>query len=401
LDLHLRLCFHTSPSSLFIISFELQYMTIKNLTKLFSISIIGLILGSGLFWIFSKTAYYQKITKGDFLIVQEAVPVLYVVDQDVGPKLLPHTKIHYRTPYFDTTVVTNKDGFTGRDYPIQTSNYRIAIMGDSAVESYGVADTNRFPHQTEEMVYKKTKGQLKVEVMGFGVSGWGSVHQYGAIKKYVLKYKPNEIWIEFLPTNDFGDNTPLMNSPPLGPTFVYENASSNKIVDIKFGYPDIPDALNAERKRRYGEKNLSETWGLWASGLLPYYWSSEKNPIWDLIEDHTFQTFRLIKELCDKNKIKMTLVYRVTGYDHNKANFEEFKKDTAKFLKYNLSMEQELGLNRFRNKVESMGINFINTLEMKELGITTKAEETEVPKHQRMADFFSDKIIEKLGAKGL
>jgi hypothetical protein len=371
----------------------------KTFPKILLVLLLGLGVGLALFWAFTNTGYYRKLTRGEVLVVQEALPIVYIQDQDVGPMMLPHTKIHYRTPYFDNTVITNADGFTGRDYPLETKNYRIAILGDSVVEAYGVADTNRFPYLAEQMVYRKTGGKLKVEVMGFGISGWGPVHEYGAIKKYVLKYKPNEIWIMFMPTNDFGDNTPLMNAPPLGPTFIYKSADSDEIVDIRFGYPDIPDALNAERNRRYGEKHLKDTWGNWTNGLLPYYWSPEHDSQWDLIESHTLQTLKLIKALCDKNQIKFSLVYRATGYEQLQSNFDEFRKDAADFLKRDLPMDRELGLRRFRNKIQAMGIGFINTLEMKEPGIMTKAEETEIPKHQRMADFFSDKIIERLGVK--
>src|SRR6185503_4558839 len=111
---------------------------------------------------------------------------------------------------------------------------------------------------------------------------WGTVQHYGAIRKYVLKYKPDEIWLMFLPTNETGDNTPLMNAPPNGPTFIYKSPDSSEIVDIKFGYPDVPAALEAERRRRYG-KAVDETWGNWNGGLLPYYWSPEINPQWELI----------------------------------------------------------------------------------------------------------------------
>jgi len=372
----------------------------KTYLKLLSILALGLGAGVLVFWGFTKTEFYQKLTRGEALIVQEALPVLYVTDPQVGPMMLPHTKIHFRTPLFDSTVITNSDGFTGRDYPLSTANYRIAIMGDSAVEAYGVADTNRFPHLTEALVYSKTGGKLKTEVMGFGVSGWGTVHQYGAIKKYVLKYKPDEIWLMFLTTNDTGDNTPLMNAPPNGPTFIYESPDSDEIVDVKFGYPDLPAALEAERQRRYGTY-LKDTWEKWSAGLLPYFWSPEHDPQWDLIMSHNLQTLKLTKKLCDDNHIKLVLVYRVNGYDQSKANFDGYHKEASAFLKRDLPMEQELGVKRFRKQVEDLGIGFINMLEMKESGIATKQDEIENGKHYQQANFFSDKIIERLAARNM
>lgn len=375
---------------------------LKAVAKFFMILLFGLAIGLALFWAFSKTEVYEKMRRGQMpeiteaLIVQEAAPVMYYLDPDVGPMMLPNTQIHYRTPFFDNKVVTNSEGFTGRDYPLVTDNYRIAILGDSFVESYGVADTNRFPYVTERLVFEKTEGKIKTEVMGFGVSGWGNVQAYGAIKKYVLKYKPDEIWLGFLPSNDFGDNTPFMNPPPTGPTFIYKSPNSDEIVDIKFGYPDIPAVLTAERNRRYGEELLRDTWLNWTFGLLPYFWSTETSPQWDLIEGHTMQTLGLIKRLCDEHDIKLSLIYRVTGYDQHQGNFDAFKKSASEHLGHELSMERKIAIPRFRAKLEKMGIEFINTHDMPEPGITTKAEETEVPKHFRMADFFSNLIIEKL-----
>lgn len=367
----------------------------KTVLKMASVLVLGLAAGGALFWGFTKTGLYAKLKRQEIGVVQEALPIVYVTDSQVGPMLLPHVRIRFTTPYFRNSVVTNADGFTGRDYPLKTANYRIAILGDSAVEAYGVADTNRFPQLTESLVYNKTGGKLKVEVMGFGVSGWGTVHEYGAIRKYVLKYHPDEIWLMFLTTNDMGDNTPLMNGPPNGPTFIYKGPDSDEIVDIKFGYPDVPEALEAERQRRYG-RFLKDTWTRWADGLLPYFWSPEHDPQWDLVLDHTLQTLRLAKKLCDENNIKLALVYRINGYDQEKRNFEAFRKESAAFLKRDLPMEQALGVTRFRKQVEDLGIDFINMLDMKEEGISTRQEEMETSKHFATANFFSDLIIKRL-----
>lgn len=370
----------------------------KTFFKVVAILVLGLGVGAVAFWGFTKTQFYTKVQRQEVGVVQEALPILYVIDPDVGPMMKPHTKIHFKTPRFDNTVVTNADGFTGRDYALETRNYRIAILGDSAVEAYSVPDTSRFPHMTEYLIYEKTKGRRKVEVMGFGVSGWGNVQHYGALRKYVLKYKPDEVWIMFLPTNETGDNTPLMNAPPAGPYFIYKSPDSNEIVDIKFGWPDVPQAMEAERKRRYGGY-LQDTWGKWNGALLPYFWSPESSVQWDLVMDHTYQTLGLIKKLCDEHHARVVLVYRATGYDQNQGNFDQMKNDAAKFLGRELPMERELGMKRFRKRVEAMGIEFVNTLEMKDSGIQTKADEGESKKHVELANFFADEIIRRLDAK--
>jgi lysophospholipase L1-like esterase len=376
--------------------------TLKNVVNLFMILILGLVIGLALFWFFSSTGVYEKLRRGEvtLMTIQEALPVLYVADPDVGRKLRPLTKIHFRTASFDTTTITNRDGFTGRDYSLETNNYRVAIIGDSFVEAYGVDDRSRFPWVTERLVYEKTDGKLKLEVMGFGVSGWGTAHAYGAIKKYVLKYKPNEIWLAFLPTNDFGDNSPLLNGPPYGPTYVYKSAGSDEIIDIKFGYSDIPVALQKERERRYGADNIRDSRANWDYGHLPFYWSSEANPYWDMIEDHTMQTLKLIKELCVTEGIKLSLVYRTSPYD-DPEEFNNFREKVADHLGRELPMSRELALSRFKAKVEALNIDFINTLDMMDAGIKRKADESDASAHLRTASFFSDILIERVAPQML
>ena len=367
----------------------------KTAIKVVVVMLAGLAAGVGGFWALTKTEFYAKLKRQEAGVVQEAVPIVYYADPDVGPMLLPHSKIHFRTPYFDNTVVTNADGFTGRDYPLKTANYRIAILGDSAVEAYGVPDTSRFTHLTEQLVFTKTQGRTKVEVMGFGVSGWGNVQHYGALRKYVLKYHPDEVWLMFLPNNETGDNTPLLNAPPLGPTFIYKSPESDEIVDIRFGYVDVPEAVEAERQRRYGQY-LKDTWPNWVNGLLPYYWSPERSAHWDLVMSHTYQTLRLIKRLCDANGTRVTIVYRPTGYDIDQASFDKYRREVAAFLKRDLPMDRELGKKRFRDEMGKLGIDLIDMADLKASGINTKADEREAAKHLEWANFFSDEILRRM-----
>lgn len=383
----------------------------KKIVELISLVLVAILVGWALFYVATKTDLGAKLgfhkiasfinnedakpleQKGDLrTVIQEAVPNLYIFDDRVGRKLKPNTTVHFKTPYFDTTITTNKDGFTGRNYPFETKNYRVAILGDSWVEAYGVTDTSRFPHMTEQYIYNKTQGKLRVDVMGFGVSGWGLGQQYAAIKHFVLKYKPDEIWVSFLITNDAGDNTPLMTPPPVGPTFIYSETEPDKIVDITFGYNALPSAVMDDRQKRYGDL-LNDTWKDWTFGLLPYYWSTERNPKWDVIMDHTYQTLRLIKELCDKEGIKVSLIYRNTGYDSSQSNYEAFEKEAHAFIGKEIEMDRKLGFKRFRKRVEGMGISIINTLEMPPL---TRSGEASSSKHAAFGNFFADVIIDRL-----
>src|SRR5258707_7289713 len=106
-----------------------------------AISLLSLGVAAGIAYLgLRKTGLYKRIFLDTQTIIQEAENIAYVDDIYVGRKLKPNTQIHYKTPYFETRVVTNSDGFTGRDHFERTSNYRVAILGDSMVEAYGVPD---------------------------------------------------------------------------------------------------------------------------------------------------------------------------------------------------------------------------------------------------------------------
>jgi hypothetical protein len=363
------------------------------------ISLISIAAALGIsYYALRRTGLYKKFFLDTQPIIQEAENIAYVQDIFVGRKLKPLTQIHYQTPYFDMRVVTNSEGFTGRDYFLNTDNYRIAILGDSIVESYGVDDTNRFNYLIESYVYAKTAGKTNVEAMGFGISGWGQAHAYGCIKHYVLKYKPNEVWLMFMPINDVGDNTPYLNGPPTGPTFIYKEGSDTVIEDIRFGFVKIPDAAHAERFKRFGNAQvLADIWQRWTYGLYPYYYSSEKDPLWETIWGQTLQTFALIKKICAEQNIRVRVIYRQSGYEQDAGDWDRFKKDVTKFLGKEIDLQQHLGEERTKQQLAELGIEFISLLDMPEnKSIRTKSDEAELGKHAELADFLSDVLLKTM-----
>ncbi len=363
-----------------------------------AIGLAGIAVAMGVsYYALKRTGLYKRIFLDTQPIIQEAENVAYVSDNFVGRKLKPLTQIHYQTPYFDTRVVTNSEGFTGRDYFPETDSYRIAILGDSLVEAYGVDDTNRFNYLIESYVYGKTAGKTSVEAMGFGISGWGQVHAYGCIKHYVLKYNPNEVWLMFLPINDIGDNTPYLNGPPAGPTFVYKEGSDTEIEDIRFGFVKVPDAAHAERFRRYGNSQvLADIWQRWTYGLYPYFYSTEKDPLWEKIWSHTLQTFRLIKKICAEQNVRVRVIYRQTGYEQDAGDWGRFKEDVKKLLGKEIDLHQRLGEERTQQQLAAMGIEFISLRDMHDKAIQTKSDEAEVRKHAQLADFLSDILLKTM-----
>ena len=88
---------------------------------------------------------------------------------------------------------------------------------------------------------------------------WGidKPQEFGVARRYVLNYRPNEIWVVFNARDDILDASPVFSPPPLGPTFRYA-ADGQRVEDIVFGYRDPPlvaEAISTRKQqleRRFG-----------------------------------------------------------------------------------------------------------------------------------------------------
>ncbi len=138
---------------------------------------------------------------GDPRIAQWIVPKPRM-DGEHFVGLKPNSKLVYRYPdnprgYFDKNneVVgrANAFGFRGDDMRLAKSSektLRVAILGDSFTEGYGVKDEDTFPKKLE--VILKSEGH-DIEILNFGVGGLNTVQEVDLMKGFVLKFKPDVI----------------------------------------------------------------------------------------------------------------------------------------------------------------------------------------------------------------
>lgn len=356
--------------------FSLPRLCLTKLNQLKSSQLLLLVLTIGFFWslllFYLFTCFWSNYDlRTKFLgpvdawdsgsRLQRAEPVAYIVDMDVGLKLKPYTKIHYREPgLIDSTVVTNRDGFTGRDYPLETKMFRIALMGDSILEGYGVPDAARIPAMIEFYVPNMSKGKKEVEVMGFAASGWGQVNHLGCLKKYVLKYHPDEIWTTFAPDKDFGVNSPFKNSG--GGFFVYEDAAKTKLKEVKYGYQLPPMIQEAEVAREFGGKEfLANVPRDWDSAVLPNIAMAHPSALWQQIEEQTWQAFRALKKVADENHIKLRVVYRPSDYENTNKDRVKWLTDKASdYMGKQVTLDPSLVKAHIMKKFAELGIPVVD-----------------------------------------
>lgn len=100
----------------------------------------------------------------------------------------------------------NQEGMHDIDHtkPKPTGVYRIAVIGDSYVEA--------MQSSLEQSFFKVMEQQLRdrgysVEVLAFGVGGFGTLQEYYLLRDYALQYTPDLVILAFTSGNDVRNNS--------------------------------------------------------------------------------------------------------------------------------------------------------------------------------------------------
>lgn len=146
----------------------------------------------------------------------------YEVDEFCASRLMPGLRGRW-TQEGSARFQTNSAGFRDREHvfakPPQT--LRIAVLGDSYIEAFQVADDATFARVLErELNSTPLKQGQSVEVLSFGVSGWSTAQELLALRHHVWQYDPDIVLLAFLAGNDVRDNSrELASSSSFRPFF--------------------------------------------------------------------------------------------------------------------------------------------------------------------------------------
>lgn len=124
-----------------------------------------------------------------------------------GWRLMPNIDVWLRRLDYSVRYRTNSHGFhdVEREYTKPDETYRIAVLGDSFMESYVVNYKDSFAAVLENNLNKKLK--RNVEVINLGVGGYGTVQEYLMQVSVAEKYDPDMIILSFLIVNDIRNNS--------------------------------------------------------------------------------------------------------------------------------------------------------------------------------------------------
>lgn len=133
----------------------------------------------------------------------------YRFDSKTGLQLFkPNSEFIEKNSCYETKIRTNSQGFHDNDFSLEKPEdaFRIAIFGDSFIQSRQVPLEKSFHYLLEQKLNETAKAGQKFEVLAFGMGGNGTFKNYLYLNQYGLKYKPDLVILGFLPANDFRDD---------------------------------------------------------------------------------------------------------------------------------------------------------------------------------------------------
>lgn len=177
-------------------------------------------------------------------------PVFVRTDSILGASHIPGARGWY-TREGRSWVEINSDGLRGPQIAVQkpANTYRIALLGDSYVEAVQVPFESSVGEVLEHRL-SALEGR-PVEVLNFGVGGYGTLQELLILQQKVWKYSPDLIILAVTTGNDISDNYRPLKRIQYVPFYVFHDTTL--VLDKSF-----------RKSKEYLDRN---TWG--SRMLLP------------------------------------------------------------------------------------------------------------------------------------
>ena len=149
-----------------------------------------------------------------------SAPIFYRPDPQLGWTLRPGAKGWFQ---FEGRgyVRVNEAGFRDRRHELakRPGTYRVALLGDSFAEAMQVDFKSTIGWQLEERLAACAPAGTRVEVMNFGVSGFGTAQEAILLETTAIKYRPDLVLLAFTNGNDLLNNSPQLEMEKERPFF--------------------------------------------------------------------------------------------------------------------------------------------------------------------------------------
>lgn len=141
-----------------------------------------------------------------------AEPQMFVEDPELSWELNPSQGM-WAEAADGIWLQTNSDSMRDREHGVAAApnTRRIAVLGDSFMMGFGVAVDAAFPRMLEKELRGCGAAQRAIEVLNFGVSGYGTGQELLQYRKRVLKYQPDIVLLSVYAGNDIYNNHPALD----------------------------------------------------------------------------------------------------------------------------------------------------------------------------------------------
>lgn len=151
-------------------------------------------------------------------------PEFYQTDIHRGYALRPGMEGWYRKEG-EAFVRINSDGLRDREHvklkPSDT--LRIAVLGDSYTEAFQVAFEDSFCAVLERKLRECAFDRRNIEVINFGVSGYGTTQELVTLRQNVWQYEPDIVLLAVTTSNDISENVRALKKVGEIPYFIWRD----------------------------------------------------------------------------------------------------------------------------------------------------------------------------------
>jgi hypothetical protein len=192
-------------------------------------------------------------------VVGFSAPVWYQPDAELGWRMRPGLAAWY-TREGHAFVSANRDGMPDKDHALEKAPgvYRIAVLGDSYSEAKQVSRDEAYwrllPAELAACGFQKDK---QIEVLNFGVSGFGTAQEYVVLESQAIRYSPDLVLLQFTNGNDLRDNSFALD-PEKGRPYYMLGADGKLRMDESFAFSDdfmARSSLKSEVLRKATDKS--------------------------------------------------------------------------------------------------------------------------------------------------
>ena len=179
-------------------------------------------------------------------------PVLWTYDDVTGSRLYPGAEGWFRTEG-EAYIKISSAGLRDREHDLSKppNTMRIAVLGDSMAEALQVPLEKDFSSVLEEKLKScKMLAGRNVEVLNFGVSGYGTAQELLTYLHRAAAYSPDVTILAFYAGNDIRNNSRSLEPNKLRPFYLLRDDSL--VIDNSFardpGYVSYRSTFDGRKK---------------------------------------------------------------------------------------------------------------------------------------------------------